>query len=257
MEQTMSQGAITEVPAGPQKKNKGLIWGIITCAVLVCAGVAFGVYGIIEINNKESEISDLKAQIEGENDAATVKTKSDSNSTAQRKNPIISADPSRVYNLGAKSAIVQVDGKNYYVVLNIKNGTIDGCEIFSQSVKWVDYDDIRTNKYDRDCNGLNGVSGKIYKAVDSVGEGQDGTLSSVAFIMEDGTVEYIPSIDLVTDMVTNGVSNIKGTLSIDGFVIDAFQVGVGNKDGSAGGYATTIFVLSDGSYVKFDESMLE
>ena len=72
--------------------------------------------------------------------------------------------------------------------------------------------------------------------------------------MTDGTVSYIPNADLANGLVNGGTATIKGTLNIDGFVVDAFTVSA--SDGGMGGYATTVFVLSDGTYVTYDDSML-
>ncbi|MDO5480843.1 MAG: hypothetical protein Q4F60_00625 [Candidatus Saccharibacteria bacterium] len=47
-----------------KKKNPSKTIGIATCVILTLSGLSFGIYGLIEANNKSSEISDLKIQIE-------------------------------------------------------------------------------------------------------------------------------------------------------------------------------------------------
>ena len=55
----------------------------------------------------------------------------------------------------------------------------------------------------------------------------------------------------------NNDFSIKGKLNVDGFVTDAIEITAGPTDpGVAGGYGSTIFILKDGTYVKFDETML-
>ena len=267
MEQTMSQDATAGMmTGGTQKKNTGLIAGMVACAVLAVGGIAFGVYGMMQSSQKDSQISDLKVQVADKDGTITTletekiqvsddsQTITISDSSVKNKNPIIAATAPKYYNLGIDSPRWSVNGNEYYVKLGIQNGDINSCGVYTHTIKWVEYDAVETNRFDRDCNGVNGISGKIYKAI-IAGEGQDSSLSNVAFIMEDGTVKYIPAESLVKEIVDNGSATIKGTLKIDGFVVDAFTVGVG-EEGATGGYATTIFVLSDGSYIKYDASML-
>ncbi len=268
MEQTMNQNVSAGMMTGEtEKKGKGLIAGMVACAILAVGGVAFGVYGMMQSSQKDNQISDLKVQIEDSNGKITaletdeIKVSDDSqtitisDSITKKQNPIISATAPKYYNLGISSPRYTVNGTEYYATLNIKDGDVSSCALYTHTTKFVDYDMVETNRFDRDCSGVNGISGKIYKAV-TIGEGQDASMNSVAFIMEDGTVEYVSGESMVTEIVDNGVANIKGTLSIDGFVIDAFTVGVGEDGAKAGGYATTIFVLSDGNYIKYDASML-
>lgn len=268
MEQTMNQDVSTSMmTGGAEKKGKGLVAGMVACAILAVGGIAFGAYGMIQNSQKDNQISDLKVQIEDSNGKITaletdeIKVSNDSqtitisDSVTKKQNPIISATAPKYYSLGISSPRYTVNGAEYYATLNIKDGDVVDCALYTHTTKFVGYDMVETNRFDRDCNGINGISGKIYKAV-TIGEGQDASKNSVAFIMEDGTVEYVSGENMVTEIVNNGIANIKGTLSIDGFVIDAFTVDVGEDGAKAGGYATTIFVLSDGSYIKYDTSML-
>ena len=72
MEQTMSQDATAGMmTGGTGKKNTGLIVCMVACAVLAVGGIGFGIYGIMDSNNKSSEISDLKVQIKGDDGTIT------------------------------------------------------------------------------------------------------------------------------------------------------------------------------------------
>ena len=265
----MRQDTLAATPAisdNKQGNGRGLKIATIVACVVAVLGIGFGMYGMIQSSQKESQISDLKVQIEGPHGEVTtletdeIKVSDDSqiitisDSATKRQNPVISATAPRRYSLGFDSPRFFIGSNNYYVRLGIVDGSINSCGLYTHTVDWVGYDAIEKDKFEKDCDGISGISGKIYKAIDA-GEGQDASSSNVAFIMEDGTVSYIPAEELVQEVVNNGSATIKGILNIDGFVVDAFTVGV-SEEGSIGGYATTIFVLSDGTYIKYDNSML-
>ncbi len=86
-------------------------------------------------------------------------------------------------------------------------------------------------------------------------EGHNAASSNIAFVMKDGTVEYVPIADFMEEITNNEKAAIKGTLKIDGFVIDVLAADIRQK-GTAGSYSMTIFVLPDGSYIKYDTSTL-
>lgn len=257
----MEQNVDASAPMAPatesskQKGGNGLKIAVtIACIAAIC-GIGFGAYGMVRSFQKDNQISDLKAQIEDSDgkvvafevdenkvsdDSQTVTT---DNSATKKKNPVISATAPKHYSTGLDSPKFSIDNKDYYVKLIIEDGDISSCDLYLDAVEWV-----------KACSGIDGISGKIYKTV-IAGEGQDASTSNVAFIMEDGTVSYLPTENLVKEIKNDGAASIKGTLKIDGFVVDAFTVGV-REDGIVGGYVTTIFVLSDGTYVKYNTSML-
>lgn len=47
-----------------KKKNSGLIVSLVICIILAIGGIAFGVYGMVTANNKATEISVLRTQID-------------------------------------------------------------------------------------------------------------------------------------------------------------------------------------------------
>ena len=65
MEQNVDTGApVAPMLENKQKSGNGLkIATVITCIVAVC-GIGFGVYGLMQVSDKNSQISNLKAQIE-------------------------------------------------------------------------------------------------------------------------------------------------------------------------------------------------
>lgn len=58
-----SQSTTKPKPA-TKSKSKGLLIGLIICAVLAVAGIAFGIYGVIASNHYSSMVDDLKSMIE-------------------------------------------------------------------------------------------------------------------------------------------------------------------------------------------------
>ena len=264
MEQNTS--AATPMDSGKQSNGKGLKIATVIASVIAVCGIGFGVYGMVQSSQKDSQISDLKVQIEDSTGKITtletdeIKVSDDSqtitisDSTVKKQNPVISATAPARYGMGISSPRFPIGDNEYYVNLDIVDGSISGCALYVHTINWVGYNAVEKNKFVKDCNGINNISGKIYKAI-IAGEGQDSSSSNVGFIMEDGTASYVSAEDLVKGTVNNGVATIKGTLDIDGFVVDAFSVSV-SEDGVMGGHYTTIFVLSDGTYVKYDDSML-
>lgn len=67
--------APAEALTNKKQKSKGLVFGIVVCMIFAIAGVAFGVYGMVQANNKDNELNNLRTQIKDQNGAtATVNT---------------------------------------------------------------------------------------------------------------------------------------------------------------------------------------
>lgn len=265
----MEQNATAAMPvmdSGNQKSGNGLKIATVIASIVAVCGIGFGVYGMIQSSQKDSQISDLKVQVEDSNGKITtletdeIKVSDDSqtitisDSTVKKQNPIISATAPMIYSINFTSgAIGYGENGEFSLSLNVRNGEVSGCSVNSIDSKWVGGNDggiVRNTRFLKDCS-ISGITGKIYKVVE-IGEGHDALYDSVAFIMEDGSVEYLS----LNDALEKSDFNINGKLKIDGFVVDAFTIGVGQEGASAGGYGSTIFVLADGSYVKYDTSML-
>lgn len=238
--QPNSMQPLTQINAPKTKKKTKIIIAILSIVAL--AGVTFGVFELIQNNSKNSEIENLKSQqpettLEGQSDI--------SENSIQYKNPIISSD-SVSYNITFSSAPID----NHLVNISIRQGEVISCGIDYYKTRWVGNNDggiVTEQGFDKNCE-VKGISGKIYKIVE-IGEGHDAAEDSIAFILENGDVEYIP---LAEALQVNDFA-IKGKLKIDKPVIDIFEIGVSQD---VGGYASTIFVLSDGSYIKYDKSLL-
>ena len=77
MEQTMSRGDVAGgiATGGVEKKNTGLIVGMVACAVLALGGVGFGIFEMTQANQAKDQISDLKVEVKKDDGTtATIET---------------------------------------------------------------------------------------------------------------------------------------------------------------------------------------
>lgn len=134
MEQSTNQMQTeTTQPSGNQSK-KGMMFGMIACAVLGIAGIAFGVYGMIESNNKASEVSTLKTSIEDKTTTITeletklsnLSTKSEATITPESEAAISSTESTET--AGTASIVLGeiLDENETRTVFNIGSCTADG-----------------------------------------------------------------------------------------------------------------------------------
>ena len=63
MEQTTNETSIQSIQTKNNTKSKGMICAIIISVIFGLAGIAFGAYGMVQSNNKTSEISELKTNV--------------------------------------------------------------------------------------------------------------------------------------------------------------------------------------------------
>lgn len=220
----------------PKKSNVMLI-GLILCLILAAGGIGFGVWAMMDKNAQEdrlnSQISALSNQLQEKNENNT----DDDITSDAAVNPVISSqnpdEVNRVYfnTVGDSRIRLMIDG-----------GVLTECAFESDT----DHD----SAWDVTTCDLGTIDGEIYKAI-SFGGTQEYD-PYVGLIMTDGTVKYFSFYDAMN----NGEYSLK-TLSLDGKVIDSVKIAAGPSGGSAGGYISNVFVLNDGTFLKFDESMLE
>ena len=234
------------------KKSRSAMIGMIVFALIAACGIGFGVWAMLDGNSrvqkKDEQIKELQGQsIEKkdetvvENDATVVMDEVD-NGDGYR-NPVIKSDNTDlIYRVGFESSYYYDDNyQNYVMSINLKDGEIDTCSIYKAD-----------GAFDSECR-ITGLNGEIFKVIE-FGEGQSNVDSSIGFIMTDGTVQYFPFIEAMK----NKDYSIKGQLSINGFVHDAFNINVGASDPNvAGGYGSTVFIIDDGAFLKFDRSMVQ
>lgn len=225
-----------------KKKGKGAVLGMILLGILAVGGISFGIWEMLEVNTQKeqlnSQINILKQQnnelqdklSEADDGIAVVDADIDDSSVL---NPVITSNNAeQSFITSFISTAIGDGGKALHV--NIKDGAIESCDIVGG--------DATTT-----CE-ITGLNGEVYKVIE-FGRGQDKTMNKLGFIMNDGTVWYLS----LSDAINNGNFNIQGSLKLNGFVTDAIRIQV---VGTSSGHFSTIFVMSDGSTVELDESML-
>ncbi len=242
---------VSETATGKSRMSKGQIIGMVILTIVALAGVAFGVFGMMEKDKAEKNLAIKITEAGGKvteivtdkitsvSDDGTVTEITDTN--AQLANPVIvSSDSATRFYVNFTSPVItdgstNENGQNAKQLrLSIIDGKINDCAIYSSEGNLLG-----------DCS-INGIDGNIYKVV-HIGWGHAVTdEDKVGFIMEDGRVLYFTLFNILS---SNNIS-IEGTLAIGGFVRDAFQIGAGDIERRTG-YVTTIFVLSDGSIVDY------
>ena len=234
------------------KMSKKQIAGLVVLTLVAIGGVLFGIYGMNSQNEQISELTVRATTAEGKvaqltTDKVTI-TDPDGgvveieDATTGYQNPVIkSLSSEEKYQVPFYSGSV-VESKQRLSIM-IDNGEISSCSVQTpvDEYSWSN----------TECN-ISGLSGEIYKVVE-FGAGQMNIDDQIGFIMTDGTIQYLP----LYESIENNNFSIRGTMKLDGYIIDALKITVGSTVSPAGGYRSTVFVMSDGSYVKYDKSMLE
>lgn len=253
----MDQNPQPTAAVKPASNNGLKITTAITSILAIC-GIGFGIYGITRNNSTTETKSDFKVEIVDEDgqkstvesEKITVaedgKTITISDTPATKANAIIAADDNTNYSLKA-SASASSNGSSYNVELSVSNGEVTACALRQ-------YESGAT-RFVKNCQVPTGFSGKISQIIEA-GEGQS-YFQNMAFVMEDGSVAYIKSQDLVDSAINDTAAQVQGTFKIDGTVTDAETVYAFPKGSEGiGAYVTTFFILSDGSYIKYSDSLL-
>ena len=240
------------------KKNKGMILEMVLLGLLAVGGIGFGVWAMIDGNAQKEQLNSQISALKEQNDKLAGKMGSVSGIKEEevedvvvRKNPIVKSPNSeekfRVH-FNSSRYFTGKDGEFETLHIAIEEGKVVQCEIYASSTGQNLVDG--GGKYVSDCN-ITGISGEIFDVIE-FGQGHDNSNSNIGFIMTDGTIQYFSFIE----SMESKTFAVKGTLGIDGFIVDSFEVSV-STGSPIGGYGSTAFILSDGSVVKFDESMLK
>lgn len=231
------------------KRSKGMVAGMIILALLAIGGIGFGVWAMMDGNQKVAELN--KQLADSNNTSEEQEESGDTTDIAIHKNPVIkSPDSTEKYSSYYNSSDVYGDWDANNVHITVENGSISSCLLQNRVYTASNGYSAHSDKKVEDCN-VTGLDGEVYKVVE-FGRGQENSYHNIGFIMTDGTVKYVPLYESVKD---NNFA-IRGTLKIDGNVVDVIEVGVSVVDSPMGGYRSSVFVLSDGSYVTYDDQML-
>lgn len=95
MEETPIQSQ-APAPAVAPKKSNGMLLGLVLCIILAAGGVGFGVYEMMDSNNKTKEVADLNSKVASlNNEIAGLKEGSQSSET-NCKDPIVTSDDNTI-----------------------------------------------------------------------------------------------------------------------------------------------------------------
>ena len=213
------------------RRGSGMMIGMIVLALLAAGGIGFGVWAYLE-----SQLVGQSTVIG--NDGAV-------NGVNDYKNPVIkSTNSEKSYSIMFESSLINSNTDANIVSINLENGAVSSCELGKRT---YEADGGNGTSMAGSCR-ITGLDGEIYRIVE-IGAGHDNSENVIGFIMTDGTVKYIP----LYDAIERNEFAVKGSLKIDGYVIDKCDINVGE---GMTGYHSTVFVLSDGTFIEYDKSML-
>ena len=243
------------------KKSNGMLIGLILCIFLAIGGIGFGVWMMMDGNTQKEQLNSQITTLKKQNSELMDKL-SDANDGVDddvvvndntiTTNPVIDSEKLRENysaNIAFESSLISGDSEMIVVSVVVKNGVIQSCEVGARTVTGSSF----TTAKKSDCNifGLN--NGKVSSVVE-FGAGHDNGFNRIGFIMEDGTMKYTLPF---REAIENEDFSIKGSVKIEGKIIGKVDVQLADTDRGYGGYSATVFLLNDGSYVLFDESMVE
>ncbi|MBR3385971.1 hypothetical protein IKG68_00125 [Candidatus Saccharibacteria bacterium] len=232
------QAAATQAAAdaaASKSKNKTMLISLICSIVVAIAGIVFGVVMLLMGN---SQADSLNKQI------TTLKQ---TNNTLQSQvisaNPVIASgeDSTDTYEL---TYTMRIASQGRFIQIKLLEGAINSCTIGSIVDGNLSFAEPMS------C-AATGLEGEIYQII-TIGRGQSADTSRIGFLMTDGTVHF--TSNTLADLVANPTFDASNVLTLDGFVINALEVDAYAAQG--GGFVETVFVMSDGSIVPYEESML-
>ena len=237
-----------------EKMSKKQIFGFVVLSIIAVGGVLFGIFGMNSQNEQIAQLTVRATDAEGkvaqletgkititEPDGGTTEI---TDSISNYQNPVISGDESASYdvNYSIRVYIRENESNDNDMQFYVRDGKLTECYI--------------TGMQGGDCN-VNDAPDGIYKMA-TIYEGNGMGSEKIGFLMKDGTVWYAPIYEETGEV---GLLNVKKDMvarkaNIDGFVKDIMRI---NYCSMVTKYcnASTVFVKSDNSVEKYDESMFE
>ncbi len=226
-----------------QQKDKKNLLIYIACGAVSLICIIIALFSFVDSSNKSNEIKKLKKQItEGGEVVIDGETIS---SGVRSKNPILSASYPEIYNIEYNSINYELDDSAVY---NFSFAIRDG-KVITCNAKKI-YASGSYSEENKEC-AVNNISGNIYKVIDILDQ-NDPQNDLLAFVLEDGTVDFVKIYTGLKNMQFNAL----GKIDAGGFVTDAMTVKAFKQDSLRGTDAVT-FTLSDGKYVQYKKSMLK
>ena len=232
------------------KKSHAMVYGMIILALLAVCGIGFGVWAMLDGNSrsqkKDEQISQLQSQLAEksemvvEDDTTVV---DDGGNVSSLENPVIKATPPAQYELRHSISVVSTGSPNEATMtFSAVDGGSLGCR-FPNSV------------VTGGCT-VSGVPEGIYKIV-TIHEGNGIGSEKIGFLMKDGTAWFAP-IYINGDVNAGVNTNLQAKrINIDGFIKDVVEVAYTSdiNEPTGGSGFSTVFVMSDNSLIKYDDSM--
>ena len=238
---------------GKSKKSHGMLYGMILLAILAAGGIGFGVWAMMDGNSqvakKDEQIADLRGQLAEksgmvEDDMTVVDTGDGISSSANvLKNPVIVAEsPMRYSVFHTLSVVLAGSGNTVGLDFMVDDGNKLTCRFQGEA---------------SNCE-ITGVPDGIYKMA-TLHEGNGLGSEKIGFLMQDGTVWFAPIYNN-NDANSGAIRTmVAKKANIDGFVKDIVEIQYTadvNVPTSGSGFST-VFVMSDNSIIRYDESMFK
>lgn len=230
-------------------KNK-LLPVVIILAILTLAGVGVSIYFGIRNSNQASEISDLKSKLDSQKPSDQPSTLEDPEDS---ENPDNNAnDISKILAQVPESLVIKSDDIAYSIGVGFTN-----LDAYAMSYRWSFYDNngIITIHWDNLAENFNynhktgteeftafgPTEGQVIDVL--FGRfGQDVGEEAILFLMNDGTVEYVPYYLALKENDFRSRGKLKGINNI----IRLLYVNASNPNG-VGGYRTVLAQRADGT----------
>lgn len=219
-----------------QKNSKIFIW-MFACILLAIGGFSFGLLATLDGSAK---ISELNEEIANLSQKLSSGTQDDTDTAEVSVNPVITSGNSD--ESFSQESSFSIDN-NSKLSVTLRDGGVEDCHINHTEHLGNGATSSRIEKY---CE-ITGLEDKAYKVV-AFNIGQDGSGQNIGFIMTDGTVQYFP----LADAIKNDDFSIKGTLAIDGNVVDVVYTSIHADNYNSG---AELFILDNGTIIRFRESM--
>ncbi len=237
----MNDGMMMDAAAGAGKTGKGMMVGMIACAVLAVGGIGFGDYEMTQAHSAKQQISDLKVEIKNTDGSTTtletdkIEVKEDTKTVTITDTAAIGLqgfDPSKALNWTGDAE--QLNNVHFAHQTMAGYGTIgsDGKSIVFSSIARNLYPELPNANSNPTISSLGGKIVDFYVG----GFGQGTGYETLFMILEDGSVEYVPLYYAIknNDYAAHKADGVSGVVR---FSASAFPYGV-----------RTIGIKADGSW---------
>ncbi len=225
MEQNIDTGApITSAVDNKPKSGNGLKIATTIACIMAACGIGFGVYGMMQSAQKDSQISDLKVQIKENDDTITtietpeIETTTDNGTTititdSLNTKYVFSDSNAPELNKNISMAVSSVAYTGIRFLLHL-DGSV-GAEY--QWVNWDGYNPEIKNQQRQDDTLTGYIDGRVVDI--STGHIGNGSFGEVFFLLDDGTVAYMQEDNILSKKYNvkklsgaNGIVRVYGNL---------------------------------------------